>query len=328
MTLEVVHEAELVAEGPTAPDFSAALAAAERWFRVLRSPRTMKAYRDDLIVTPWSWFKFCRMYDHEPIGARREHVEAWASVLHREMRPASALRKVSVVRGFYDRLLEVDGLIARNPVPRLNKHLPLDRVSTGTVKLGPDRVVCDRLIDAATEISPLHEAVVTVLLFQGLRVSELCGLSVDDMGEQRGQRTLELHRKGAKEQTIVLHPRAGAALDRYRASLTVGAAVALAEQRIGRQPLVLDRHGERITPRQVAHLLDRVALHAGLGEKHGLSPHKLRHACATRLLDAKAPLRDVQVFMGHSRPETTQLYDNGRNVIDGSPVLLLGSRFS
>ena len=327
MTLEVVHEAELVVDDEP-PRHSEALAAAERWFRVLRSPRTEKAYRDDLLRTPWAWFKWCALYDTDPLEARREHVEVWARVLHDETRPATALRKVSVVRGFYDRLLEVDELIDRNPVPRLNKHLPLGRVSTGVVKLGPDRAVCDRLLDAASDTGPLHEVVTTVLLFQGLRVSEFCGLSLGDLGEQRGQRTLELRRKGAKEQTIVLHPRAGTAIDRYHASLPLSAALALPGKRWEHQPLVLDRHDARITPRQVAHVLDRVARHAGLGERHGLSPHKLRHACATRLLDAKAPLRDVQVFMGHSRPETTQLYDNGRNVIDESPVLLLGSRFS
>ncbi len=317
-----VAVAELVEDDPDL----CARAAAERFFRALRSEQTKAAYRSDLLGSRWAWFKFCTAYDTPALAARREHVEVWIQRLRAEgARPATVGRKVSAVRSFYARVVAVDGLLAASPLDVRNKYLPLDPVSPDSTVLGPDKRQCDRLLDAATDLGPTEEVVTATLLFGGLRVSEFCGLSLGDLGAQRGHRTLRLLRKGGKTQTIVMHPRAGAAIDRYRMALPTGAALVMVGEDPSGTPLVVDRRGLRINPRQVATIVARVCRAADV---LGISPHSLRHACATRLLDAKAPLRDVQVFLGHSRPETTQRYDLGRQVIDESPVLLLGSRFS
>lgn len=329
MTLATIGSGEIVvAELVENDGVRVARAAAERFLRALRSDMTRAAYRSDLFRSPWAWFKFCATYDTAPLEARREHVEVWVQRLREETRPATASRKVSAVRSFYARVVAVDGLIPVSPLDVRNKYLPLDPVSPDSTVLGPDKRQCDRLLDAAAELGPAEEVVTATLLFGGMRVSEFCGLSLGDLGEQRGHRTVRLRRKGGKTQTIVLHPRAGAAIDRYRTSLPTGHALAMVGDDPSGVPLVLDRRGMRINPRQVTTIVARVCRAAGLPDGHGISPHSLRHACATRLLDAKAPLRDVQVFLGHSRPETTQRYDLGRQVIDESPVLLLGSRFS
>jgi integrase len=81
----------------------------------------------------------------------------------------------------------------------------------------------------------------------------------------------------------------------------------------------------RTTRQQVADVITGFNL-AGIGKQ--LSPHSLRHTCATQLLDQGVPLRDVQVFLGHASPTTIQRYDLGRHQPDRSPAYALSGVFS
>jgi site-specific recombinase XerD len=151
----------------------------------------------------------------------------------------------------------------------------------------------------AGEVLGLRDRVVLELLYAtGVRVSELCGLDVDDVdGERRVVRVLG---KGRKERSVPYGVPAAAAvrdwLERGRP--------ALVSARSG-SALLLGARGGRLDPRSVRRIVADRAAQAGVPE---VSPHALRHSAATHLLDGGADLRSVQELLGHASLATTQVY--------------------
>jgi site-specific recombinase XerD len=284
---------------------------------------TLDGYRRDLN----QWFDFCRSYGTPPLAARRLHVNAYvrwmisnppAANRHRPdpdapHRPATIARKISPVRGYYTYAVDEE-VLTRNPVPG-HKRLNLPAVSRKSQTLGPDKDEATRLLAAAHERSPLDGAVVSVLLHAGLRVSEACSRNVAHLSHQRGHRVLTVLRKGGEEQDLVLAPPAAASVDAY-----------LATRADPTGELFLDHEGERLDRHQVAYIVETAARTAGLTKR--ISPHSLRHTCATMLLDKDTSLRDVQIFMGHAHSTTTERYDLGREQLDKSPAYKLVGVFS
>jgi integrase/recombinase XerC len=146
----------------------------------------------------------------------------------------------------------------------------------------------------------LRDAAVMELLYAtGARVSELCGLDIDDIDQRR--RTARLMGKGAKERTVPLGEPAAAAVGSW---LSIGRP-RLATPQSG-PALLLGVRGGRLDPRaarQVVH--DRLAAVPGVTD---LGPHGLRHTAATHLLEGGADLRTVQELLGHATLATTQIY--------------------
>ena len=142
-------------------------------------------------------------------------------------------------------------------------------------------------------------AILEVLYGSGIRVSELCGLDLDDL--DRDRRTLRVLGKGSKERTVPLGGPAIRALDGW---LTGGRAT-LAGPASGAAVFVGER-GARIDPRVVRRIVHR-ALRLVDGAPD-LGPHGLRHAMATHLLEGGADLRSVQELLGHASLATTQIY--------------------
>jgi len=139
------------------------------------------------------------------------------------------------------------------------------------------------------------DAVLELLYGSGLRVSELCGLDVDDVDLDR--RLVTVWGKGAKQRRVPLSPPAVDAVGNWVRDGR--AALAGAETPAG--ALLLNRRGRRLTPRDARRILDHrsaVPLH----------PHALRHSFATHLLDNGADLRFVQELLGHASLQTTQIY--------------------
>ncbi len=149
---------------------------------------------------------------------------------------------------------------------------------------------------------PGEHALVSFLALNGLRVSEATGANIENLGVERGHRTLVITRKGGKVVTIPLAPRTARAID-----LAVGERVDGAIF-LGRDRQRLDRHG-------AARVVRRVARRAGITKPVG--PHTLRHAfIITAALDAGVPLRDVQEAASHADPRTTMRYDRARGSLD------------
>lgn len=269
--------------------------------------RTREAYERDLA----QWFQWCVGLGVDPLRVRRAHVTAWISSMDHQA-PSTVARKVSVIRNYFEYAVDEE-VIERNPMPKDGKKLHLRRVSSKSQTLGPDRMQARRLLEAARQHSSRDGAIVSVLLHQGLRVSELCGLDVSDIGNERGHQTIQITRKGGERQVMALAPNAAAAVSRYR------------EEFAPEGPLFSDGGGERMTRHQVAYLIAAAAKDAEIDKR--LSPHSLRHTCATQLLDEGVPIRDVQVFLGHASPTTTQRYDLGRDQLDRSPAYALSGVF-
>ena len=205
-------------------------------------------------------------------------------------------RKAAALRGYFAWLVRRCD-IAADPAARL-------RAPTGTARLPRvlDRSELSQLLDgrraaddAPAAVSARDDAVLELLYGSGLRVSELCGLDVEDVDLRR--RTVTVVGKGDRERRIPMHEQCTAALRRW---LAEGRAD-LAGPDSPPEALFLNLRGRRLGPRDVRRLLDRRA-------PSPTHPHALRHSFATHLLDGGADLRVVQELLGHASMQTTQVY--------------------
>ncbi len=258
------------------------------------APLTLAAYRADLA-------DFARALASDAIAtATTEDLRQYLSRLAKaQLAPRTAARRLSALRQFY-RFLVLEGVRKDDPTaaldaPRLGRPLP-KLVSEAEVK---------QLLEAA-RAKPGPEGLRLVCLLEllygsGLRVSELVGLPL--AAARRDQRFLLVRGKGDKERLVPLGAPARAALAAYLAvrSHFLGA---------GESPrwLFPSRGAEgHLTRRWCGALLKELAIAAGIDPAR-LSPHVLRHAFATHLLDHGADLRSVQAMLGHADITTTQIY--------------------
>ena len=144
--------------------------------------------------------------------------------------------------------------------------------------------------------------ILEVLYGGGLRVGELCGLSVDDFDPDG--RVLRVMGKGKKQRLCPINVRAVAALEAYLARRPQ--LLNKSRQPGAQEALFLNHRGGRLTRRSVARHLDRYVRRCGLVRK--VSPHTLRHSFATHLLGAGADVRSIQELLGHASLSTTQRY--------------------
>jgi site-specific recombinase XerD len=266
--------------------------------------QTRDAYRRDLA----SWFHFCgSTLDVSPLAAERRHVDAYArhQIEVEERTPATVARRLSAISGFYGYCLAEDA-IARNPVANVKRP----KVGSDTVSTGLDQEELSALIRAAGADSPRSHALVLLLGLNGLRVSELLGADVDDLGTERGHRVLSITRKGGKASTVPLAPRTAEVLDGY-----------VAERQTG--PLFTTSTGNRWHRSEAWRTLRRLARRSVPAKADSIHPHDLRHAFVTLSLDAGASLRDVQDAAGHADPRTTRRYDRARHNLDKHPTYAL-----
>lgn len=280
----------------------------EAWLANRRlSEHTRAAYRRDVA----GWLAWCAERSVDPLRASFLDVNAYARGLEaRPLAPATVARKMSGLSSWYDFLLKVRALDA-NPVSGADRPY-VDRDHSATVGLSAGEV--DALLVAAAGAGPRNRAVVTLLADLGLRVGEVVGLDLADVGWERGHRTVRFVGKGGR-------PR--------RRALTAGAAVALDEwlrvRGAGAGPLFVTASGGRIDRHAVFRLVRRLAAEAGIEGAQRLSPHSLRHAFATAARSEGVPLEDVQDAMGHADPRTTRRYDRDRHNLDRDPAYTIAA---
>jgi integrase/recombinase XerD len=157
------------------------------------------------------------------------------------------------------------------------------------------------MLVAAGLASARDHALISVLALNGLRVSEAIGSDIEDLGLERGHRTLTIVRKGGNVVAVPLAPRTARAID-----------LAIGERCAG--PIFVSADGERIDRHAAGRIVRRIARRAGIAKRVG--PHTLRHAFITAALDAGVPLRDVQEAASHADPRTTMRYDRARVSLD------------
>lgn len=280
---------------------------ARRWIGEYSNANTVRAYSRCIE----GWFTWGDDNFVDVFGARREHSAQWAADLREVLAPSSVNQALSAMTSWYEYGLdEYETLfdVARSPYRK--KHRV--EVSEESQTLGLDRDQAVALQKVAWEYGVLDAAVVEILLGSGLRSAELESAEVAAVGRQRGHRTLRVLRKRSKQQTLPLSRAAEKAVDAHLA--------ARGEPGAG-EPLLLCPDGHKLTNRRIAVIVKRCARAARLPV--ALSPHGLRHTCATLALDSGATLRRVQILLGHADPRTTTRYDLARSALDDSPVYRL-----
>ena len=228
-------------------------------------------------------------------------VEAWyADLGRRALSPATQARRRSAVRQFY-RFALGEGWRADDPSRRLDapkQGRSLPRTLSG------DEV--ERLLTAAATRDGAAGlrmvALVELAYASGLRVSELLGLKVEAV--RRDPAFLIIRGKGGKERLAPLNASARAAVKAW-----LIARDAARPEKAPDSPWLFPSASAKghLTPRRFAQLLDQAALDAGIDPAR-VSPHVLRHAFATHLLEGGADLRVVQTLLGHADIATTQIY--------------------
>ena len=263
---------------------------------VQRAPirRALAAYRRDLRIFA-KWLEAQRGKALE--AAQQMDVEAYlAHRFAQKTKPRSAARYLSTLKRFY-RWLARENKIPVDPTlnldsPKLPRPLPK---SLSEADVG--RLLVER--DLHTPLGLRDKAMLETLYATGLRVSELVGLRFLGLNLDAG--VVRVTGKGGKERLVPLGEEAILWLSRY-----------LKEARpelLNRQTsdaVFVTQRGKGMTRQAFWYLLKRRARAAGLAQP--LSPHTLRHAFATHLLNHGADLRVVQMLLGHSDISTTQIY--------------------
>src|ERR687898_1102945 len=249
------------------------------------SGRTLDAYRHDLRAF-FQWAADSRL---AVLRATRPHIELYRSWMEERGLAASTIdRRLSTVCGFY-RFAHIDGRIASNPA----QYVRRPQVHPSNAR-GLDRSELGVFLFTAEQYDRDHAALAVLLGLNGLRASEACATNVEDLGVERGHRTLRIVGKGNKPATVPLVPRAARTID-----------LAVGERHEG--PILRRRDGQRLDRRTAHRWVRAIGRRAGLGAVH---PHMLRAAFIMAALDAGVPLRDVQIAARHAdprgpRPSTT-----------------------
>ena len=151
------------------------------------SGRTLESYRADLR----QFFQWASSVGVPPLAATRAYIELYRAWMdERGLAAATVDRRLSTVCGYY-RFAHIDGRISSNPA----QYVRRPRVHPSTQR-GMDRGELGAFLYAAERISPTHAALAVLLGLNGLRVSEACGANVEELGFERGHRTLRIVGKG------------------------------------------------------------------------------------------------------------------------------------
>jgi site-specific recombinase XerD len=253
--------------------------------------RTLDAYRHDLR----GFFQWAADNNLAVLEATRPHIELYRSWMEDRGLAASTIdRRLSTVCGFY-RFAHIDGRITSNPA----QYVRRPQVHPSNAR-GLDRSELGVFLFTAEQYDRDHTALAVLLGLNGLRVSEACATNIEDLGVERGHRTLRILGKGNKPATIPLVPRTARTID-----------LAIGERSEG--AILRRQDGERLDRRTAHRWVRSIGKRAGLGAVH---PHMLRAAFIMAALDAGVPLRDVQLAARHADPRTTTIHDRRRQNFD------------
>jgi len=276
-----------------------------------RSSHTVRAYTTDVVSL---LDHTVRLGHRDLAGLRVEVLRSWLARLRTTGAARSSLaRRAAAARTFTAwalraGLVETDGGAALAS-PKAHRELPhvlrVDQAAailSATGSSAVDSVSADAASTGSARPDPvlLRDAAVLELLYaSGIRVSELCGLDVEDVDLDR--RTVRVLGKGGKERTVPIGLPAQRAVEAW-----LGAGRPHLATESSGPALLLGARGSRLNPTTARQIVALRAAAAGLAQR--TSPHDLRHSAATHLLDGGADLRDVQELLGHASLASTQIY--------------------
>jgi len=288
------------------------------WLANLTNAKTKRAYKSD--VEEFSRFAGLRA----PVELRlvaRAHVIAWRKHLEsRQLSPASIRRKLSALSSLFDYLCErnaVDG----NPIDGVKR--PMANSNEGsTPALGDAQVRL--LLEAPNEktLKGLRDrAILTTLLYHGIRREELCLLRVRDMQSREGVLHFRVKGKRDKIRFVPVHQKAQRLIMEYLELAKHGGAL---DSPLFR-PVKNNRTGTLNRPLDPGSVYRNIVVKYGRAtgisaEVNGLCVHSLRATAATNALSHEADIAKVQEWLGHANISTTRLYDRRKTRPEDSPT--------
>ncbi len=262
------------------------------WLESGLSGNTLSAYRSDLAAFD-TWLNK-KGLDLKSAG-RAELLGYLAANVRQGLSPRSSARRLSTLRRFYRYLLR-EGMIQNDPTadirsPSLGRPLPKAITEASVEKL--------LAAPAETTLGLRDRAMLETMYASGLRVSELVTLALNELDLTTG--LVRVTGKGGKERIV---PLGDEATSRLRDYLDQARPELVGDQKNG--AVFITRRGKPMTRQAFWQLIKRYTVIAGIDTD--LSPHSLRHAFATHLLNHGADLRSVQMLLGHADLSTTQIY--------------------
>ena len=242
-----------------------------------RSPNTIRQYT-------WHAQRMLDYLGKDPGDVSREDLSRYRHYLANkcDYTKTSLYMVTMAIKAFFN-YLELD---TADTLPRPQRRKSLPKYLT--------EAEAHRLLMAA-EHDPRDHAILTIMAYTGLRVSEVCHLNGEDIN--LGERTLSVvSGKGDKDRMVVFAQPTAVALRRWLEK----------REEVGHDALFLNRGGGRLTPRSVQRIVKHYADEAGI--RKVVTPHVLRHTMATTLLRHGADIRIIQQLLGHSSIATTQIY--------------------
>lgn len=257
------------------------------------SPHTVRAYKKDLE----EFFNFAKT---EPTKVEPVTIRGFISeqILKGKAKTTVA-RKLSTLRSFFSYLYS-EGIIKINPARVVT--------SVKTKRSLPKFLTVDdafKLVESPKEDKftvQRDRAILELFYSSGIRVSELCGLNMDDLDLKEG--LIKVRGKGNKERIVPIGQKTKEALKKY---LAIRQILRIKKKFLtDESPLFINNRGGRISTRQIRRIVEKYAKTVGILEKIG--PHTLRHTFASHLLMEGADLRVIQELLGHASLSTTQIY--------------------
>lgn len=269
------------------------------WKLAQTSSNTLRAYSRSMT-------DFCSWLDAKGMDlltVKRPIIDGYRHALD-GLSPATVAAKLAALSSFYRYAVSAEVIRAGNPV-ELVKRPKVDADHSTTEGLTKDQARA--LLAVARADGPRSHALVSLLLFTGIRLSEALNASTTDYGHDTGHRTLSIRRKGGKDGKVAVPAPAVEALNTYLATTGQDLVAGVGASR----PLFTTATGKRWASSEAFRTIQRLARAAGVGGR--ISPHSLRHTFATLALDAGTALHDLQDSMGHADPRTTRRYDRARH---------------
>lgn len=291
------------------------------------SVHTREAYGRDLSeYTEW-----CATKDLDPLAVKLPDVTMYAAALADAISPVTGrpfakttrARKLAAVSSWY-RFLVRAGAIDSNPAVDV-KRPRYDRRHSPTSSVNESQATAMKDAGAGSEHRTLgRPCVVLVLALMidlGIRVSEVCGANMADLGQRDGMRTLTVRMKGGKVRTRPIPTQLGIVLDRYVAAQPVVAP----DDDDATHALLRALDGRRINRHQVYRMVQRMAALAGVPAPRSITPHSMRHAFNSIARELGAPIEARREAMGHSSVGITELYDHVALSLTRDPAHLVAA---
>jgi site-specific recombinase XerD len=288
------------------------------WFANIDNHNTRRAYKADIL----EFQRFVGIKEREEFRlVTRSHVIAWRKDFEqRELEPNTIRRKLSSLASLFAYLSE-NNAVLHNPVHGVKR--PNTDANIGKTPAFSD-AQAKALLNAPTTDTlrgVRDRAILSVLLYHGLRREEVCILLVPDLHLRRGLWYFKVHGKGGKIRYVLVHVSTVHAVQEYLHLAGHGddpTAPLFKPIKNNRTP---EKQNRPFHPSSIYNIVTEYAREVGISDMPNLGPHACRATAATNALEHESDIARVQQWLGHANIATTRLYDHRENRPEDSPTL-------